>query len=258
MRRILFVLLLCLLPLMAGAQQPADSLRVLFVGNSFTYFNKMPDMVSEIAKTQKKPLIVQSITKGGQRFSGHLQNENLRTALTTQHWDFVVLQEQSSAPAMPTEVVIKEVYPAAKSLDSLAHIGSPEVQVVFYMTWAHKYGSRHEVEGYPLVMTYEGMQERLKTSYLEMTYRNGAICAPVGMAWQQVREERPNLQLYKQDCYHPSKLGSYLIANVIYTTLFPKPYQTKYTADFNNELAEYLQQVAQQTVLNNKALLGME
>ena len=264
MKRLLLTILL-LLPLGVAAQNakqaPApkqDSLRLLFIGNSYTYYNDLPQMVYEIAKTQKKKLAVRSITKGGERLRGHLKNEKVRKALTDEHWDFVVLQEQSSDPARQSETVIANVYPAARELDSLIHVGSPEAKTIFYMTWGHKYGSTHKIENYPLVYTYEGMQERIKTTYLEMTYRNNATCAPVGMAWQRVREERADYQLYNQDLSHPSPLGTYLAANVIYTTLFPAQYQTSYTAGFETEKAEYIQQVAQETVLENKKVINIE
>lgn len=258
MKRMLFLLLL-ILPCMAAAQQAQqDSLRVLFIGNSYTYYNDLPKMVGQLAKSQKKKLSVHSVTKGGERLKGHLANENLRRMLTTERWDYVILQEQSSAPAKQTESVIAEVYPAAEALDSLVHIGSPEAQTIFYMTWGHKYGSTHKIDNYPLAFTYEGMQERIKTIYLEMTYRTNAICAPVGMAWERVREERSDYQLYNQDLSHPSPLGSYLAANVIYMTIFCQPYQSDYTHDFDSTVAEYIQQVAQRTVLENKAILNIE
>ncbi len=264
MKRII-LLLLVLLPLCATAQQSKsapqpkqDSLRLLFIGNSYTYYNDLPAMVYEIAKTQKRKLAVRSITKGGERLRGHLKNEKVRKALTEEHWDFVVLQEQSSDPARQSETVIANIYPAARELDSLIHVGSPEAKTIFYMTWGHKYGSTHKIENYPLAYTYEGMQERIKTTYLEMTYRNNATCAPVGMAWQRVREERPDYQLYNQDLSHPSPLGSYLAANVIYTTLFPQAYQTSYTAGFDAAQAEYIQQAAQKTVLENRAVINIK
>ena len=258
MKRIL-LLLLALIPCATMAQKAGqDSLRLLFIGNSYTYYHDLPKMVYEIAKSQKRKLSVASVTKGGEKLSGHLKNEKLRQMLTTQKWDFVVLQEQSSTPAKQTEVVIAESYPAAKSLDSLIHIGSPEAKTIFYMTWGHKYGTTHKIDNYPIAYTYEGMQERIKTSYLEMTYRNNARCAPVGMAWQQVRKERADYQLYTSDCSHPSTLGSYLAANVIYTTIFVSPYQTDYTAGLDAEKAEYIQQTAQKCVLESKAILNIK
>ena len=69
MKRIILLLLL-LLPLGVAAQQSKsepqpmqDSLRLLFIGNSYTYYNDLPAMVYEIAKTQKRKLSVRSITK---------------------------------------------------------------------------------------------------------------------------------------------------------------------------------------------------
>ncbi|MBD5196846.1 MAG: SGNH/GDSL hydrolase family protein [Bacteroidales bacterium] len=242
----------------AAKKEAQDSIRVLFIGNSFTFYNKMPEMVRTIAKNQKKNLAVTSITKGGQRLRGHLQNKELLEILKKGGWDFVIVQEQSTDPALPTDSVKALVYPYAHTLDSLIHAGSPKAKTIFYMTWGHKYGFRESKPHYPLMNTYDGMFHRLYTSYLEMTYDNNAICAPVGMAWDIVRKERPNLIMYKQDSYHPSRAGSYLIANVIYCTMFPKWYQCTYTADLQEETADYLQQVAQNTVMNNLRLLNIE
>ena len=102
------------------------------------------------------------------------------------------------------------------------------------------------------------MQERLKTSYLEMTYQNDAICAPVGMAWAEVRKERPDIILYNQDAFHPAVAGTYLNAVTIYTTMYPRHFQTDFNAGLSPSEAEFLQQVGQNTVLNNLRLLNIE
>lgn len=255
---VLLFALLFLFSVQAAPKQQPDSIRVLFIGNSFTFYNKMPRMVDSIAQNQKKPLAITSITKGGQRLRGHLQNKKLFKLLKKGGWDFVIVQEQSTDPALPTDSVRRLVYPYAHTLDSLIHAGSPKAQTIFYMTWGHKYGFREPMPEYPLINTYDGMLHRLYTSYLEMTYDNDAICAPVGMAWDRVRKKRPNLIMYKHDSYHPSKTGSYLIANVIYCTMFPQYYQCNYTAGLPEETAEFLQQVAQQTVMNNLELLNIK
>lgn len=252
------LLLFLLVPFAGQARNRADSLRVLWIGNSYTFFNDLPAMVREIAATQGVKLSCTRCLKGGERFSGHLKNPTVLRTLAAGGWDYVILQEQSSAPAMPTARVACEVYPAARMLDSLAHAGSPAVRTIFYMTWGHKNGSVYPTDGYRLADSYEGMQERLITSYLEMTCDNDAWCAPVGMAWRQVRSERPDWTLYRQDCFHPSLLGSYLAANVIFTTIFQRPYQSDFDAGLTPEQTEYLQRVAQQTVLQNLPLLNIE
>ena len=204
--KLAFRLLLILLPLGGMAQTPQDSLRVLWVGNSFSYCNDLPGMVQKIASTQKVKLSCTRFLKGGERFSGHLKNKKLLQAIADGGWDYV---------------------------------------------------NRKPVAEYPLSNGYEGMQERLKTSYLEMAYDNGAWCAPVGMAWRAVRSERPDCILYRPDCYHPAVPGSYLAANVIFTTILQRPYQTAFTAELPAEQAEYLQRTAQRTVLDNLVLLNI-
>ena len=254
---VLKFLLLLFVPFFAQARD-TDSLRVLWVGNSYTYYNDMPSTVRQIAATQKVKLSCTRFLKGGERLSGHLKNQKLLDAIAAGGWDYVILQEQSSAPAMPTRQVAREVYPAARTLDSLVHVASPDARVIFYMTWGHKNGNRFPIPEYPPANSYGTMQERLITSYLEMAYDNDAWCAPVGMAWRRVRAERPDYVLYAQDCFHPGPLGSYLAANVIFTTIYGKPYQTACTLDFPAEQAEYIQRVAQQTVLENLTLLNIK
>lgn len=263
MKKSIFTLLLALCTLLganaAKKNVPQDSIRVLFIGNSYTYYNNMPAMVDSIAKSQKKLLSITRVVKGGEKFAGHLKNPKLHELLKKGGWNFVVLQEQSAMPSYPTAEVARTTYKAAHTLDSLIVAGSPDAKVIFYMTWGHKYGCQKPwKDNYPMGNNYEGMQERLITSYLEMAYDNDARCAPVGMAWREIRRTHPELQLYKPDCSHPSALGSYLVANVIYTTMFPKPYQTGFTTGIDSSTAEIIQQIAQQTVLNNKETLNIK
>lgn len=248
----------CLLStLFSFAQESADSIRVLFIGNSYSYYNDLPQTVQKIAATQELKVAIRTFLPGGSRFINHLGNKELNEAIRQGGWDYVVLQEQSLLPAQPTEKVVREVYPLADSLNSLVKMYNPDAQVIFYMTWGYKDGS-DKVENYPLIATYEGMQERLKISYLEMAYSNHAWCAPVGVAWQQVRRAHPEYNLYNPDKSHPSASGSYLSAHVIFTTMYQKPYHTDVRLNLPAEEAEYLQQVAQQTVLENLALWNIK
>lgn len=241
-----------------GAQNMNDSIRVLFIGNSYTHFNNLPEDIQKIAATQKIKLSYQACVRGGYSFKKHLQKKEEIEIIKKGEWDYVILQEHSEAPAKPTSVVATETYPCARTLDSLVHTYNPEAHVIFYMTWGHKDGCLSPIPDYPIIDTYTGMQERLKTSYLEMAYQNNAWCAPVGMVWQQVRKERPDYVLYSQDRTHPSPLGTYLAANVIFSTMYQKPYQTSYVKGLQAEQAEYIQQIAQKTVLDNLRLLNID
>lgn len=245
-----------------SAQTANDSIHILYIGNSYTYYHDLPrtiqNIAANIAQDFRMKLAYKAFTPGGCTFKRHLQNQDEMAAIKTGNWDYVVLQEQSTAPAKPTGIVQTETYPYARQLDSLVHVYNPKAKVIFYMTWGHKDGLRRSRGNYPLINTYQGMQDRLIISYLEMAYQNDAWCAPVGMAWKRVRAERPYNTLYWPDCSHPSVLGSYLAANVIFATIIQRPFQTTCFNGLEPELAEYIQQVAQETVFGNKELLNLE
>lgn len=254
-RTIIVTALMSLISLSVCAQAK-DSLRMLWIGNSYTFFNDLPSVVRDIAATQGMKLSMTTVLKGGEHLSGHLRNQRLHELLKRGGWDYVVVQEFSAGPAADTRTVERTVYPYARTIDSLAMEYSPQAKVIFYMTWGHKYGNVYKND-YVLDDDYQTMQERLKTSYLEMAHDNNAWCAPVGMAWQTVRNEHPEYVLYAQDCFHPSLVGSYLAANVIFATIWQRPYQTDIRCGLPVDQTEILQQTAQKTVLENLRLLNI-
>lgn len=246
-----------------GLEAKTDSLRILFIGNSYTYYHDLPVKVKKIASNigldNCVNIAFQMYAPGGYTLKRHLQNKNELLAIKQGKWDYVIIQEQSSAPAKSTEIVCKETYRHARQLDSLIHVHNPYAKVIFYMTWGHKNRCKHKIENYPIIETYEGMQERLKVSYLEMAYTNNAWCAPVGMAWKEMRKEKPSVPLYSDDGTHPSIIGTYLAANVIWATIYQKAYKSAFIVDgLDKELAEYIQGLAQKTVYQNRKLLNLD
>lgn len=255
-RVILSVVVLLLFPYLGMAQSSPK--KVLWVGNSYTYFHDLPKIVEQLASEQGQQLTITPVLKGGERFKGHLTNPRLLELLKQGGWDYVVLQEQSTLPAGPTVKVAEEVYPYAHTLDSLAHAASPDTHVVYYMTWGHRYGSIYDMWGdYPMYKTYEGMQIRLTTSYIEMAYANGGLCAPVGIAWKMVRSERPDINLYEPDNFHPSLEGSWLAANVLTATLIGQTFQPATLPDIDASDARYLSLVAMKAVREMETLTLM-
>ena len=207
--------LLCILP--AFSQQTKD---VLFVGNSYTYGNNLPDLVKQIALSFGDTLIHDSSTPGGATFNVHSTNAQTLSKINQQQWDYVVLQAQSQEPSFPPTQVANDTYPYAKILvDSIeGHFSCTEP--LFFMTWGRKYGDQQNCQFNPPICTYSGMQQRLTESYLEMTIDNNASCAPVGMAWKASITIDSTLNLYASDNSHPSIYGSYLSACTFYNTIF--------------------------------------
>lgn len=256
---LLSLALLC--PMLTHAQAN-DSLKILWIGNSYTFYNDLPALVTKLAAEQGMKLAPTRFLKGGAHLAGHYQNSELIAALQKGGWDYIVMQEHSSAPAQSTRDVIAETYYYAHLLDSIAMKGSPKAHVIFYMTWGHKNGNmqnqKHPDPAYPLDETYEDFQSRLQTTYLELTYENKAWCSPVGIAWRQVRQKHPEIELYKKDCSHPSFEGSYLAAHCFLSTILQRPYASRMYFDLPEDKAMILQQTAQNAVFSNMKLLGLK
>lgn len=217
MNRILPIALL-LLALSAGAAPK----KVLFLGNSYTYVNDLPNLLRQLSESHGDTITVDSYAPGGYTFQQHSADANALAKIAQGGWDYVILQEQSQRPSFPPGQVATEVYPYAKTLDSLIHVSSPCAETVFYMTWGRKNGDAGNCGGYPILCTYNGMQSRLRESYLEMTVDNNATVAPCGMAWKRIRETDSTIVLYQADESHPEIAGSYLNACVLYSSIFHK------------------------------------
>lgn len=73
-------------------------MRILMLGNSFTFTNNMPQMLADLTGTE-----VVHHTRGGARLSEQLNpntklGSQTQAALQNEKWDYVVLQEMSHGP----------------------------------------------------------------------------------------------------------------------------------------------------------------
>ena len=200
----------------------ADSRKILFLGNSYIGVNDLPNTLKELALSLGDTLIVESNTPGGMTLSGHCSDANTLAKIQLGGWDYVVVQAQSQEPSFSPTQVATNTYPFAKTLDSLIHISNPCAETIFYMTWGRKNGDAGNCAAYPPVCTYEGMQQRLRESYLEMSQINNATCAPVGVAWKAMRDNSPGIELYNADESHPSIHGTYVVACTFYSSIYHK------------------------------------
>ena len=158
---------------------------------------------------------------------------------------------------MPTGQVAREVHPCGPDARQSGACSVARRPGDFLHDLGHKYGNRKLVAEYPLSNGYEGMQERLKTSYLEMAYDNGAWCAPVGMAWRAVRSERPRLHPLPARLLPSRGSGQLSGCQRHFHDDPPTSLPDGFTAELPAEQAEYLQRTAQRTVLDNLVLLNI-
>lgn len=249
MQRIVLLLILFLLSLTGKAQQ---TYKVLFLGNSYTAANNLPLMAHDIAAALGDSLYYDSNTPGGYTLSAHCTNATTLSKIQSQAWDFVVLQEQSQLPSLSPALVATDCFPFATRLDSLIQVNDSCTETLFYMTWGRKNGDQVYCPTWPPVCTYDGMQARLRDSYLQMGVDNHATVAPVGMAWAAVRALNPSFDLWSADESHPSIYGSYLTACVFYSIMFHKsPEGCSFISTIPAPDALLLQQVAAATVFDS-------
>ena len=232
----------------------ATKRKVLFIGNSYTYTNAMPAMLQAFAAAKGDTLIFDQSDPGGYTFELHSTYAPTIALIFSQQWDVVVLQEQSELPAFPPGQVDTQVYPYAHILDSMVHANDSCTETMFMMTWGHADGDPPNCAYYPPICTYDGMQQSLRESYLQMALDNNADVAPVGAAWKVERDSFPGLWLYQSDSDHPVGPGSYLEASVLYASIFHKPATgCTYLDGLTTANATILQHIADKVVLDSIA-----
>ena len=220
MMKLKLLILLLLIANYSIAQQQIK--KVLFIGNSYTYVNDLPALLSSVAQSTGDSVIYDSNCIGGYTFQLHSTNATTLQKIAQGNFDFVVLQEQSQLPSFPISQVQSSVYPYAKTLDSLINVANPCTETVFYMTWGRKNGDASNCPNWPPICTYSGMDSLLRMRYEYMANANSALVSPVGAVWRYIRNNFPAIELYSADESHPSLAGSYAAACTFYSIIFRK------------------------------------
>lgn len=210
---------LALVLLLTVAFAPARGQRVLFVGNSYTEVNNLPQMVQRIAGSAGCQMEYQAVTPGGCNFAQHCNGQAMQL-ICQGGWDVVVLQEQSQLPSFPQGQVENEVFPYAKRLVDSIYSNNPCAEPMFYMTWGRRDGDQQNAPFFPVLGTYEGMDSMLCLRYMQMAEDNDAAVCPVGRVWRRLRQQHPDIELYASDGSHPSLTGTYAAACTFYSLIF--------------------------------------
>ncbi|WP_375768463.1 SGNH/GDSL hydrolase family protein [Archangium gephyra] len=189
--------------------------RVLFIGNSYTYYNDLPAMLEGFVRTLAPGTRLEtgSVLMGGATLESHWKQGEARALIRNGAWSHVVLQEQSLLGGLRINGVAHMNDPAERFLPYgrlfAQEAAAAGAKPVFYMTWSRKADMP--------------AQEVLTHAYASLAREQKGVLSPVGVAWQRVRRERPELELYVEDGHHPAPAGTYLAACVLYASLFHQP-----------------------------------
>ena len=188
-------------------------MKILFIGNSYTFFNDLPNMVYSLASDSGYDISVDSVTKGGRFLHENLGDDEcarkLCDLLLANEYDVLVLQEQS-------HFALKDY---DKFEDSIGKLKSRvhAKRTLLYSTWGRKSGSSL-LEDYGL--TSREMTDKLSYAYCRAATKHGCEVIPVGLCFGYMTDSFPEIELYNNDKSHPSEIGSSLAAIAFFKKLF--------------------------------------
>lgn len=241
---VILVFVLCSCSLTANCSGPRDSscTRVLFIGNSLTFYNDLPNTFAGLARAGGHKVEVGMAAPGGWTLADHLYSPETLETLNSAKWNFVVLQEQSQIPSVQ-QFRTQEMYPPTREL--VGRVRALGATPLFFVTWARRDGWPENGMG-----TYQSMQAEIDTGYAGIASELNAPVAPVGSAWFNAVMEHPELNLWQDDGNHPTEQGTYLAACVFYAVIFHEsPSGLSYHANLSKETAQAIQTIASKTVV---------
>ncbi len=186
----------------------SGTVKVLFIGNSFMYYNTCWNMFKDIAALHGRSVKVTAATNGGQNLSYQATADNVLNAINADVYDIVILQDKVGSNFQKSVFLqgCEDIIPKIRAK-------SPNAQLAFYEPWPTK-------DQISSKMAY------FTESYIEAANKYNALLAPAGEGFYDLYVN-DGLDYYCSDNRHPQPLGTFNSASTIYYALFPNdPYYT--------------------------------
>ncbi|MCI9559771.1 DUF4886 domain-containing protein [Candidatus Ventrimonas sp. KK005] len=221
--------------------------KILFVGNSHTFYNDLAGTFVRIVDACGQKSDVYELSKGYYSLARFANTEDelgnmLDKAIHKRKWDFVIFQENVAVVLSPKPE--EEMFPYARTLNE--KVEAEGGHTVFLMTWAPKNGKK---EGFK-TQSREELQTVIAENYMTISEELNALLIPAGISFMRCVETYPDIELWDADGQHPSPAGTYLAACTAFAVMYQQsPENCSYTADLDEEMALKLQKIAAELIL---------
>ena len=195
------------LPAPSAPQPPrassGDGLHVLFIGNSLTYVNSLPDMLSVLADSAGgRRIDAKMVAFPDYALEDHWNEGTAIRSIESGGWTHVVMQQGPSASEEGRTLLLNYAPRFAAAIERV------NAKPAMYSVWPQS----NRPQDYPrAIETYRMAADQIHGVFL-----------PVADAWLAAWKRDANLPLYAPDGLHPSVAGSYLAALVMYAVLLEK------------------------------------
>ena len=180
-----------------------DGRRVLFIGNSLTYWNDLPLIAQSLADSAGgASLAVMVVAFPDFSLDDHRAEGTAQRAIARGEWEVVVLQQGPSS--LPENRAQLRAAVGALN-DEIRAVGAIPALYSVWPSDARRADFDRAIESYTLAAQDV----------------NGMLF-PVAAAWLAAWRRDPTLALYSPDGLHPSVAGSYLAALVMYGVLYER------------------------------------
>jgi len=219
--------------------------RVLFVGNSYLFFGDglhrhVRKLAVAAGLNAENEIKYKSATINGAILSDHVIGSYLEPGRLRVKEPFEVVILQGGSFEVLSDAAKENFRTTVKAQhQEIAAAGS---QTALYMT--HAYAKTHKDYN-------PGMTADLRELYVSTANEIGALVLPVGLAYEEAYRQKPDIKLQLPDASHPTLLGTYLGACVVFAGLYGcslvgNAYDMG--GAFNAETTRFLQEIAGHTV----------
>jgi hypothetical protein len=176
---------------------PAGGHHVLFIGNSLTDANDLPGTLASIATSVGDTIRTASVTAPDFALIDHLSGgTNAVATIQAGGWEFVVLQQGPSTLPLSRDSLILWTGMFDR------YIRAAGARTALFMVWPDS--------------TRRAFFDDCRVSYQMAAQSVNGLFLPAGAAWVAAWQAAPQLALYGPDGFHPSPIGTYLAALVMY------------------------------------------